>query len=323
MELTTSENRVIISIKEMREAIKRSGYLLEQRVVPIFEEHGFFVQTNPIYPDPDSEKSREIDLDAINVKKIYREGYHFIFPYIICECENNPQPAVFYVRESPIPFLHCEQAKFSGFPSRIWVRNEYLELNEFLGMEDFHHYCTELVSTQYCTFQRKKDKKEWMALHGEDQHKTFDSLIKYVEYQMQEHYGLWDDLDKLNQIDEPEQQDMNVQIYYPLLVFQGDLYSAYLKNKRLYLKKSNHIQFRKEYFIREENKSETYQIDVITESYLERYLDMIEEEVEKIKRVFQRKRKLVFGSMDKIITDIKNLETRPDNFLTALEKIFA
>ncbi|MFQ6115085.1 MAG: hypothetical protein ACE5NG_13560 [bacterium] len=46
-----------ISNKQMKEAIQRSGYLLEQRVEPILSEEGYFVQTNPVFPDPESGKS--------------------------------------------------------------------------------------------------------------------------------------------------------------------------------------------------------------------------------------------------------------------------
>ena len=78
----------IITTKEMKESILRSGYLLEQRVEPVLEKAGYFVTTNAAYPDPLTGKSREIDIEALAAFKVSRD-YDFIFPYLICECENN------------------------------------------------------------------------------------------------------------------------------------------------------------------------------------------------------------------------------------------
>jgi hypothetical protein len=49
-----------ISKKEMTEAIKRSGYLLEQRIEPVLTEAGFYVQMNEGYLDPETGKAREL-----------------------------------------------------------------------------------------------------------------------------------------------------------------------------------------------------------------------------------------------------------------------
>lgn len=77
-----------ISIKQMKDTIQRSGYLLEQRVEPILTKKGYFVQTNPVFPDPETGKSREIDISALFAIQVYKKGYNFIFPTLLCECEN-------------------------------------------------------------------------------------------------------------------------------------------------------------------------------------------------------------------------------------------
>jgi hypothetical protein len=48
-----------ITIEEMKDALKRSGYLIEQRVEKIFAEYGYYVQTNPAFCDLLTGKSRE------------------------------------------------------------------------------------------------------------------------------------------------------------------------------------------------------------------------------------------------------------------------
>ena len=221
------ETTTSISTKQMRDAIQRSGYLLEQRVEPILVEEGFFyVQTNPVFPDPDTGKSREIDISALSATRIYKKGYNFIFPMMLCECENNSQPIVFFTKESVISSLFHMEVKVSGIPVKFWQDDGYVSLSEFTGMGKFHHYCKGAVATQYCTFQLKKDKSSWAALHNEEQHDTFNSLLKALDYEIAEHFDGWSLPDKV------DDEDVNIQIYYPLVIFQGSLYSATLKNNQ-------------------------------------------------------------------------------------------
>jgi len=297
----------------MREAIKRSGYLLEQRVEVKLDQKGYYVQTNTVFPDPDTKKSCEIDIDAISGKRIYKKGYNFIFPNILCECENNFQPVVFFTKESIISFLHHEQVKVSGIPVKFWQGKEYISLSELTGMEKFHHYCKATTATQYCTFQLKKDKSSWIALHNEEQHDTFNSLIKALDYQVGKHFDKWSLPDKV------EEEEVNVNIYYPLLVLQGDLYSATLKTNSFTIRKEKHVQFRKEVFIPRFNDVETYQIDIIVEDYLPNYLKIIDSEIDRVKKVFERQRAKVFTSIERIVKEAKQLKDRPESYRKVLE----
>ena len=294
-----------ITKKEMKQAIIRSGYLLEQRVEPILEKAGYFVTTNEAYLDPFTGKSREVDISAISAVKISR-GDDFIFSNLICECENNQQPVVFFVKESPIAFLFHEEVKSAGIPvqfleKEISTKKGYKEkegesfigLSDFLNFEKYHHYCHGLVSTQYCTFSRKKLKGPWIAFHSEAQHDSFTSLILALESEIDEYYSDY----VLPEKDETEY--VNVNIYYPVLISQGDLYVAEIKKKELDLKRCEHVQYRKNYFSKE--KQDAYQIDVISESFLPKYLEIVEKEMQKAKAVFQRKKKIVQASKEKLI----------------------
>src|SRR5712692_10607795 len=117
-----------ISPDEMREAIARSGYLLEQRIKPKIERRGYFVETNQPYPDPQTGISREYDISAISGIPLYRGRMDFLFPYILCECENNALPLVFFETDSPISFLFHEQVKCSGIPVKLWKEGNWVRL---------------------------------------------------------------------------------------------------------------------------------------------------------------------------------------------------
>ena len=302
-----------ITTKQMKDAIQKSGYLLEQRVEPILSEEGYIVQTNPAFPDPETGKSREIDINALSATQVYKGDYNFVFPILLCECENNAQPIVFFTKESIISFLYHREVKVSGIPIKFWEGNKCISLSEFTAMKEFHHYCKDITATQYCTFQLTKDKSSWIALHSEEQHDTFNSLIKALEYEIAQHF------DSYYLPNKGENETVNIQIYYPLVILQGGLYSASLENNRLTLRRSNHIQFRRELFLQSTNEVETYQIDVICEEYLRDYLKIIDAEMKKIKKVFQRKRQKVNLAINKIVEEVNGLKEKPESYREYLE----
>jgi hypothetical protein len=303
-----------ISINQMEEAIKKSGYLLEYRVASILSKERYFVEANPVFPDPETKKSREFDISAISATRLYKKGWNFVFPVLLCECENNLQPVAFFTKESPISFLHHQEVKVSGIPVKFWQKDGYISFSDFVGMGKFHHYCKGATATQYCTFQLKKDQSSWIALHNEEQHDTFNKLINVLEFEIANHFDGWVLPKDLSH------EDINIQIYYPLLILQGQLYSAIVKGRNTILRKSNHIQFRKEFFSTRTNEVETYQIDIITEGYLRSYLKMIESEINKIKNALQRKRNKVSISIKKIVAEAKNCKSRIKSYRKFLEE---
>jgi hypothetical protein len=282
---------------EMEEAIRKSGYLLEQRIEPIFEKKGYYAETNSAFFDTDHNKSREIDISALSGTKIYRVGLNFIFAQVLCECENNVQPLVFFKREDPISFLFYENVKCSGTPAKFFKGTDYFSLADFMGFDKFHHYCKGPHSTQYCSFQWVKDKQSWIACHNENQHNSFMTLIKAVEWSIDEHYRQWMP-PKIGQ-----KEDVNVMIYYPLLILQGKLLMASLKKDKIILREVNHIQYLKDYI--KQSESNIYQIDVITGPYLNKYLNMIAKEMDKIKNQFQHKRPEVEKSIEILVAKAK------------------
>ncbi len=301
----------------MKEAIRKSGYLLEQRVEPLITQEGYYVQTNPAYPDPDTGKSREYDIQAISGIPIFDDFSNFIYPIILCECENNSQPVVLFASKQAYPSTYSNEVMVSGIPVRIWQEqlDAYESFSDFVEMHKFHHYCKGITGTQYCTFQlpKKGGKSSWIALHGEKQHDTLNSLVKCLEYEISAHFDDWSLPDK------GEESYVDIQIYYPLIILAGSLYYAELKNNRLILRESKHVQFRKQFFTARINEVKTYQIDIIVEEFLPEYLKMVNHEVSRIKRVLRRKRADVYLSIQNIIRYAKKIKGKPKSYRKYLE----
>ena len=149
-----------INQKDMLDAIKRSGYLMEQRIQTVLEKAYYLVEMNPVYLDPTTNKAREYDFSAFSLDMPNKEEQHMVWMYLHGECINNPQPLVFFSYEEQFPYTFIYDAKFTGIPLRFFPDNhgngnEEEYIRKFLRFKDWHHYCRGIHSTQYCSFHKK------------------------------------------------------------------------------------------------------------------------------------------------------------------------
>ena len=294
-----------ISKNEMKESIKRSGYLLEQYIENILIKNSYFVQTNPVYYDADPKtgltKAREIDIHAKRFRKLYKDKKEEISSTLICECKNNTHPLVFFIKDSKLCQLRYDQSKMAGIPLKIWNKNDYISLEDFIKIRSFHHYYLCKLATQYCSFQKVNDKKKWIALHPDEHHDMFTTLIKVTDQYLDFWFKGWSLPKKLNE------EHPVIEMIYPLVVIQGPMYAAFLKRGQLILQEYNHIIFRREDILHPAEDAKTYLIDVVTKDYFQKhYLKIIECEMDLAINTLRRKKKVVFNSINKIVSEAKN-----------------
>ena len=285
----------------MEEALLRSGYLLESRVESELRKEWGYVEANPTYVDPDTGKSREFDLYAMSVARAGPNEYDFIFAVLLAECINNPQPVVIMTREPLVPFLHHEEVKLAGLPVKIQNDKEpgsWEQLSEFLGMENYHHYCRGRIGTQFCSFAKKKSGRgeEWMAVHEGAHYDSFRKICDVVDYQVQKHFAGWTF---------GSYENVNVEIYYPAIILQGELLEAHETKRSVALRSADHVQFRRSVATKGANVD--YQIDIIRERRLPNYLKQIDEELDKTARLFRRRHEAVRAAIDAIAMEAKDV----------------
>lgn len=267
-----------IKKEEMIGALKRSGYLIEQRIYPILQRLDYYFETNPIYEDPEQHKAREIDFKAIRILKNKEVEIQYI---LFGECVNNPYPIIFFSSKVMADLAYQELSlTFSGLPivypnennssTPFKLNDGRIPLSVLLKLRSSHHYFDEFPSTQYCSFQYKTKLEEWMAFHDDSHHEDFKKLVDSIIF---ERNIITKNIDIALL--------KNIVFYYPLIVLAGDLIECNQYKKSIpKLKKVNHIKFKKSCISK--YGEEKFIIDVIKESYLENYLKMIHEEHSKI-----------------------------------------
>lgn len=304
----------VITTKEMREAIKRSGYLLEQRAKTLLQRAGFSIEINSSYPDPKEGKSREFDIWAAKGRPIFPRRIESVGAVLVCECKNNPLPVVFF--ESDIPKEHtwrfCEDIKCSGIPVKFWVHETYRYLPVHLGFAGFHHCMSGPFSTQYCNFQRKNQKdQQWQASHDGPFHDTFETITHALETCIDLHFGLI-------KPPEPDLQSIpSIRIYYPVLILQGELYLGRQGRRGVTLTRTKHVQYRREIWTR--GRPIVYQIDVITESHIPSFIRTVETEIEELVQSMAGQEQLFADSVTRIVNDYRGNRTDRPPWRTVLE----
>ena len=304
---------------EIKDAILRSGYLLETRIEELLRKKWGFVEANSVYVDSITGKTRELDIYTLRADKAGPNDFDFLFTSLLIECVNNPYPLICFIKEPLMGLLQHYNVKIAGLPTKILQaaipkkkkvesnkkeqkdEDPWQRLSDYLEMDKYHHYCMGKIATQYCSVAPKKSgsKQEWLALHEGNHFDTFRKLCDATEYHIKKYYDDWTFID--------EKEKLNLTFYYPVLIIQGELLEATPKLRSVSLRKSKHIQFQFSDII---NGRETiYHVDIIQEKHLKTYLEQIEKEIMQTVRLLRRRHKVVRVSMDKIIEQAKKEKT--------------
>lgn len=262
-----------IPLIAMQDALIRSGYLLEYRLASLLEEIGYQVDINCCYPDPLSDKTREFDLMASQEHELSRRTVDRISHHLLIECINNSQPLVVFPREESSYTIPYPKLVIRGLPLYVKALNTDLKFESIQSVLDIAncHYCAGTIATQWCTFQPKKNKaEEWMALHDDSQFTDIVKLCDAIDYFSGGNETYWGSNDEFVDCD----------IFYPILVLQGELYEAIATKRGVRLKKVPHVQFFRA--VASKDRVSTYQIDIVTEKNFQKLLEILELEVLKL-----------------------------------------
>lgn len=170
---------------EMLEALQRSGYLLESEISKFLSQASFFVESNQVILDPITGKNREIDLIA--------EYYDWDKPIGKSKCCAKIR-FIFEIKNNNTPFVLLTEYQHSP-TLEDWVGlKETITIPEGLQYDSWKSYYSELIDsehfsifTQYCSFQRKKEKsKELMAIHPDNVASGLDKIAQYCEVKLEE-----------------------------------------------------------------------------------------------------------------------------------------
>lgn len=275
-----------ITESEIKEALLRSGYLLEQRAEQLLTKRIWYVFSNTAYPDPITGKSRELDvsalqLDGLDQKENNGKPKAILFTWLYIECINNTQPITLFPKFRFDPD-DSSAVRFFADPSQLIYQEKekkrkgfkeprVTKVRSLLAFWEFHHYCQGSISTQYASFIQKKD-GTWMAWHEEQHNDDFKALADMVRYKF----------DKLGESERQQSDPVPVLVnMYPVLLIQGELVEVgHNETGELTVKHVDRGSYVRTMI--HDGKEEEIQIDIVTEKAFPQFLDLIDMERKEI-----------------------------------------
>jgi hypothetical protein len=282
-----NDNEGLATPEEMAQAIESSGYLVEARVARVLTEHGFFVQRNTFSVNPnDATKTIETDVTGRRGEFVNEASGCSVDASVLVECKNNAQPFAFFVQRQEIQELNENWIKYGGFPSYSLDQGTkvHVPLHKLLEMKDWHHYCAATeVATQFCSFTRANGKR-WKAEPNENYAKSFSNLAGLAARDWEGMFGL-------------QLQSIQVQMTYPVVVFQGPIYRIREEQGKPKVEAARHIQLHHSANLN--GALVTAQIDVVTEAELPELLATIQSELKTFRdRVCMHYDRLLKSALD-------------------------
>lgn len=250
----------------LKKLIEDSGHPVSLKVSTILQRKGWFVGNGVRYPssqEPDVLK--EIDIIGSKRSKLFPEANSIL----IIECKKQKDPWIFFQQNRKIDTIYTLNTNLAGYSY------DYVNLskeNERLFKK--HYYYGKDLCTYYLVGGKKIDK----GGPGATIDRAINQVYNALKFSISQTCGDFTDFPAL---------------YYPVIVFDGEMYEAYYKNEELEIKKSNHIylQFDVEFNKPEKMErirtgeldavlaSKPYVIDIVKIEYFEKFLEEIEQKI--------------------------------------------
>jgi hypothetical protein len=289
----------------MQAAISRSGYLFEQRLVPVIEKWGFKATANHRFQDRTLGTLQELDIHAITAKEISKRPQRFYFPILLVECKNLRCPLVFFTQPELRMRYFLGEPHFSGVPLEVFRAKGRTDLTEFLKLEESHHYYTRArISSQFCAvYPRKGSATGKPAKVSADDfavgHKIGDidlyhdgvlKLARALAAERRDHAETFRD--------DYRTKGIHLQLYYPVFVTGGPLYECYLGGKRPRYRRVHRLGFVFRTF--RAGKPVDERLDVTDVQGFKGLLKVVDRETDQIAELLRRRRVVLEQASDRI-----------------------
>jgi hypothetical protein len=256
----------------MRAAIEASGYLLEGRIGRVLQDRSFFVESNGFRVDPnDPNKKIELDVHGRYFEWINENDKSTATVSLLVECKNNAQPFAFFVQPQQLTEINDCRIHYGGFPSFSMDPDTKIRepLCKLLGMNEWHHYChVSEVATQFCGFTRPNEKKKWKADPMGQYSSSFSNVAVLAAVDAEGAFGL-------------QLQNIQVQLAYPVVVFQGPIYRVRDERGKATVEEVTHVHLHHSATLN--GRMIQAQIDVVSEKAFPSLVEIILTELKTFK----------------------------------------
>jgi hypothetical protein len=303
--------------KQVEENVNRSGYSVELYVHSVLNfSNKYMVYPQDYYLDSDENKPRPLDLVVRSYEELSMTNQNEIkhTPLVLtlpieCKKSENNAWVFFMIRDWTnvsgagqfIDYQHLLTRDFHSKDSILWKLDEKLQL----------HYAEDgNISTIAASFSVVKKGADGSP---DSQQKPKDTIfeainqvLKFIEYDISEKLKEYD-----VHADEIAYQVL-IDCYYPIIVFDGDLYSGQLDldDDKIEIKEEKHVVLRYHYQPKYAAKPSGFFIDVVRKDYFKEFIEtVIEPERVKLTSLAEQYNKQILVDAHKLVNDTESSRT--------------
>jgi hypothetical protein len=259
------------------EKIKESGYPLEIEVSNLLDKK-YLVHNTQFYFDEERKQGRDIDVYAdplLNIELAYRDGklakklapFHLRFEIAI-ECKKSKTHAwLFFTRPLGVTYLrHISGQYFDSFHKEKWGLSPVMLflIRELRRSKKLHYDKFQEIAVAYEEVKKERGEK------GDDVSrrrifKGVNQLVKFIFYEGS------------SAVPSDATDDFfHVTMFFPIIVFDGDMYKVNLKSGEPQLEKTMHIPIKTNYRSPYTKEVEGFLIDVVHRSYFPEFMNKLD-----------------------------------------------
>lgn len=261
------------------ERVKKSGYPLEIEVSDMLEREKFVVFNTQYYFDEESKQGRDIDIYALPFEPDPiddRIRPLFLSMDVAIECKKSDTHAwVFYTRPRiPMSSIYMSGQFRTTIPQLEGFTTKSFEW--FLQQECLvlHYDTFERIAIAYEEIKKRKIEKEAAKSGRKDSSRreifeAINQLVKFTCYEIHKSHL------RTTKLTETEDNREYITIFFPMIVFDGDIFEVFLASGEPILKRKTHLLLGTHYRCPYCGEVESFTIDVVHRSYFNEFLRTI------------------------------------------------
>jgi hypothetical protein len=259
----------------LKERIIASGFPLEIEISNILESKAFLLFNSNYYFDEEIQKGREIDIYAFptNEEKWSKKLRPFAFnPYLAIECKKSESHAwIFYTRPRLSGGMFVNGHYASSVPSIDEFSTDSFEWCFEEETLKFHYDKFRLSAIAYDEIKKTKTTGSTEKSRKEIFEAT-NQLVKYVRYESSEATK------RYMRLHEKFGREY-IQLAFPIIVFDGDMYEATFYSGQLKLQKTNHILLSTHFRCPYSQEVKNFTIDVVNKAQFPTFVDLMTKDI--------------------------------------------
>jgi len=270
------------------EKIKESGYPLEIEISNLLDEKSYVVFNTQHYFDEESKQGRDIDIYAMPIEFLPLEeklAPFYLRTEVAIECKKSETHAwVFYTRPHiPMSWIYMDGQCRTSVPKP--------KMDSTKSFESLLKY--ECFSLHYDQFERvaiayDEIKKEKTGSSRREIFEAVNQLVKFTCYEIHQTFSRTSKLPKTS----PDREF--IMVFFPIIVFDGDMYEVTFDSKEPRPKRKNHILLKTHYRSPYSKEVESFMVDVVHRSYFTEFVEVLRSDFYRIReRILQNHDELV------------------------------